>query len=71
MSFYKIGRKCPNLEKKCPDCGHLWVKFPVSNEIFENFPAKKQRLFPCGAFLSHVVGECSSKSSNSKKTPLP
>ena len=24
--FSKIGKKCPNLEKKCPDCGHLWVK---------------------------------------------
>ena len=21
--FLKIGKKCPNLEKKCPDCGHL------------------------------------------------
>ena len=21
--FWKIGKKCPNLEKKCPDYGHL------------------------------------------------
>ena len=21
--FSKTGKKCPNLEKKCPDCGHL------------------------------------------------
>ena len=25
--FSKIGKKCPNLEKKCPDYGYLWVKF--------------------------------------------
>ena len=23
----KIGKKCPNLEKKCLDCDHLWVQF--------------------------------------------
>ena len=26
-TFSKIGKKCPNLEKKCPDYGHLWVQF--------------------------------------------
>ena len=26
-TFSKIGKNCANLEKKCPDCGHLWVKF--------------------------------------------
>ena len=25
--FSKIGKKCPDLWKKCPDCSHLWVKF--------------------------------------------
>ena len=25
--FSKIGKRCPNLVKKCPHCGHLWVKF--------------------------------------------
>ena len=28
-SFSKIGKKCPNLGKKCTDCGHLWVKFLI------------------------------------------
>ena len=28
-SFLKTGKKCPNLEKKCPYCGHLWVKFLI------------------------------------------
>ena len=27
--FSKIGKKYPNLEKKCPDCGHLWVQFLI------------------------------------------
>ena len=27
--FSKIGKKGPNLEKKCLDCGHLWVKFLI------------------------------------------
>ena len=26
-TFLKIGRKCPDFEKNCPDFGHLWVKF--------------------------------------------
>ena len=25
--FSNIEKKCLNLEKKCPDCGHLWVNF--------------------------------------------
>ena len=28
-TFLKIGRKCPDFEKKCPDFGHLWVKFLI------------------------------------------
>ena len=26
LSFFEHWKKCLNLEKKCPDCGHLWVK---------------------------------------------
>ena len=22
-----LKKRCPNLWKKCPDCGYLWVKF--------------------------------------------
>ena len=39
--FLKIGEKCPNLEKKYPDCGHLQVKFVIQNEVFKSFHAKK------------------------------
>ena len=27
--FSKIGKKYPNFGKKCPDYGHLWVKFLI------------------------------------------
>ena len=27
--FSKIGKKCLNLGKKCPDFGHLWVIFLI------------------------------------------
>ena len=27
--FLKIGKKCPNLEKKYLDCDQLWVKFLI------------------------------------------
>ena len=27
--FSKIEKKCPNLEEKCPDCGHLRVQFLI------------------------------------------
>ena len=27
--FSKIGKKFPNLEKKCSGCGHLWVQFHI------------------------------------------
>ena len=32
---------------------------------------KTRRCFPCGTFLSSVIGECFWKCPNSKKTPLP
>ena len=27
--FLKIGKKCHNLEKNYPDCGHLWLQFLI------------------------------------------
>ena len=35
LPFSKIGKKRPNLEKKCTDCGHLWVK--IRNYRIFNF----------------------------------
>ena len=67
----KIGKKCPDLWKKIPDCGHLWVKFSFKMQFLRVSRRKNRRFFPCGTFLSCVVGECLSKCPVSKKTPLP
>ena len=69
--FSKNGKKCPNLEKKCPNCGQLWLKFLVWNAAFKSFQAKNRTFFPGGAFLSRAVVECLLKCPNSEKTPLP
>ena len=69
--FSKIGKTCPSLEKKRPNCDYLWVKFPIQNEISKSFQAKNQIFFPGGTTLSRVVGECLSNCPDSKKTPLP
>ena len=65
--FSKIGKLWPNLHKKCPGCGHLWIKSFIYNETFKSFQPKKQEMVTCGAFLSCVVGKCLSKCPNSKK----
>ena len=28
-AFFENWKKCTNLEKKCPDCSHLWVKLLI------------------------------------------
>ena len=56
--------------KKCPDGGHLWVKFSFKMQFLRVSRRKNRRFFPYGAFLSCVVGECLSKCPNSKKSPL-
>ena len=43
--FSKIGKTCPSLEKKCPNCDYLWVKFLIQNEISKSFQAKKTDIF--------------------------
>ena len=53
--FSKVGQKCPNFWKKCPDYGHLWAKFLILNAILKSFQEKKLEIFPCGAFVSRVV----------------
>ena len=66
--FSKIGKSALICGKKCPDFGHLWVKF----SFFLRVSRRKYRIFfPCGASFSCVIGECLSKCPNSKKTSLP
>ena len=55
--FLKIGKRCPNSGKKCPDDGYLWVQFLIQNTIFIRFQEKSPEIFPCVAFLSRAVDE--------------
>ena len=49
--FSKIEKNYPNLEKECPDFGHLWVKFLIYNAIFKSFQAKKLDIFSLRGFF--------------------
>ena len=69
--FLKIGKKYPNLGTKCPDCGHLWVKFLIQKTIFKSFQAKNRDFSPVGPSFLVFVDECLSKCLNSKKKTLP
>ena len=60
--FLKIGKKCPNFWGKCPDCGHLCVKF--FHLKCKGFQEEKPEIFLYGAFLSSVVNDCLSKCPN-------
>ena len=72
--YSKIGKKCLNFGKKCPDCCHLWVKFLIQNAIFKSFQAKNRIFFLCGALPFRLVGKllskcpCSKKNSSTLKT---
>ena len=48
--FLKIGKKCPNLEKKCADCGHLQVEFVIQNKMFKSFQEKNPEIFTLRGF---------------------
>ena len=45
LSFFEHWEKCLNLEKKCPDCGHLWVKCLIENDFFKSFQTKTPEIF--------------------------
>ena len=69
--FQKFEKNALICGKKCPDCGHLWVKFSFKMQFLSVSQQKNRRFLPCGAFLFCVVGGYLSKCPNSKKTPLP
>ena len=61
-NFYNFDMEICNLE---------FLSRNVKEFDFERFQAKKPEILPYGAFPSRVIGQCLSKCSNSKKTPLP
>ena len=62
------GEVSPALLQKFEKCPNLWKKMPWFLKVSRR---KNRIIFPCGAFLSCVIGECLAKCPNSKKTPLP
>ena len=68
--FQKLDKSALICGKKCPYCGHLWVRLSFKMQLLRVSRRKYRRLFPNGGFLYCVVGECLSKCPNSKKTPL-
>ena len=43
--FQKLEKSSLILGKKCPNCGHLWVKFLIYSVIFKSFQEKKPEIF--------------------------
>ena len=69
-TFFKIRKEYPDFFEKCPNCGHLWVKFLIYSAIFKSF-GEKTDIFPRGVFLICVVDNCLLKAPNSRKLPCP
>ena len=59
--FLKIGKGCLDLDKKCPDCFHLWLKFPILNTVFRVL-RKRLRNFHLRGFslVYYLLKVCSS-----------
>ena len=50
--FGKLKKSTLILEKKCPDCANLWIKFLNSNAVLRVFRRKKLRNFSA---FTHVL----------------
>ena len=37
--------------KTCPDCAHLWIKFPIQNAVLRVFRRKISKSFPFGVIF--------------------
>ena len=46
--FPEIGKKFPNFEGKCPDCGHLWYNFSIQVQFLKASRRKNWRFIPVG-----------------------
>ena len=66
----KIEKSAMILEKKAPDCVHLWVKFSIQTVVLRVFRSRNSKIFSCRAFYSGLM-KCLSKCPNFTKPPLP
>ena len=58
FGVFENEKKCPDFEKKGPDCVHLWVEFSIQNVGIQNFSGTKiSKMFLCTASISCVFDE--------------
>ena len=69
LSFFKIGKKCPNFGNQCPDHIQLWVKFLISDAVLRVSMKKYLIFFPARAFLCVLQIKCLWKCHYFKKLP--
>ena len=69
--FWKLEKSAPIWRKNALIVVIYGYNFSFKMRFLRVSRGKTRRFFPCGAFPSHVVGECLWKCPNSKKTPLP
>ena len=69
LSFFKIGKKCPDLGKQCSDYIQLWVKFLISDAVLRVSMKKYPIFFPARAFLWVLQIKCLWKCHYLKKPP--
>ena len=66
-ALFKIEKKCPDFEKKGPDCVHFWVKFPIQNVVLKS-RKNISKMFLCRAsffvFLTKFLSKCPSSTTN-------
>ena len=67
------GHPCSILKirKKCPDCGHLWVKFSIQNVVLEYLGKITTKFLLAGPFFLVFLTKCLQKCPNPTKPPLP
>ena len=69
--FLKVGKSILILEKKAPDCVHLWVKFLFKMWFWEYLGERTSICFPAGLFFLVFLQKFLFKCPSSTKVPLP
>ena len=56
LHFFKKSKSALILEKKRPDCGHLWIKFSIEIVVLIVYRRKTSKMFPYAlrGFFSYV-----------------
>ena len=54
-ALFENQNKCPDLGKKDPDCGYLWVKCSIQNVVLRVSWKKNSKMFPYEVPFSCIV----------------